>query len=494
MITSVLLTCLAAPSAPAPLAPTLPALIVVQDVDSEKEITAAGEDVAKLLELAKTWKADKKTAASKAAFKRVVELDPENEPAHKGLRHPRYDNKWFESYSAMSKYKREETKRMAEQGLSKYGDEWVPEVDVNFMKMGWAKSEAGGWVDPYYIRVAEHERAMLGEGRELRKEDSTWVSKDELGKWQEGLWKCGEEWVDTETANAYHSNVGTWWQAQGERFDLLATCSMDTLLWARWHADLCFPDLVRLYGLQPTTRPTVVVFKNIEQFNLFAAGEQGKFQPSESSGFSSLHHAYFADSWVDMSSTPPRFLGTGVAYWDATDESVAPFGKHSVRHATGIAYAEAIAPSLKTLGTAISTQSLPDQGTFWSEKPVPRWLYYGGAAYVERYYKDKDAEDPMWPRAWSIENLLKGGELDSLETIFAFNLSLETIPASGRLINEAGLVVSFILDGNCGPVIEAHRAYKSALEKGEGAPEAMAALQAAVIANKADFTKYVASV
>lgn len=493
MLSSVLLSALAVSSTPLPPSVAPVEVSISQDVDHETEIAAAGDDVEKILELARAWKADRQSAAAKAAFNKVLELDAENEEAHKGLRHHKYDNKWFESYSALSKYKREESARMKEQGLSKLGDEWVPTEDLPFLKMGWSKDESGKWLDPFFIKIDEMEAQMQAEGRQLRAEDSTWVHPDDFEKWQEGLWQVGEDWVSTEEANKFHSEIGRWWHTRGERFELFTTCDMDTMLWARWHADQAFADLAKIFGVQPERRPLVVVLRDIEQFNMFAAGSQEKqLQPAESSGFSSLHHAYFADSWY-MGGETPRFLGTGVGYWDAGNKDMAPFGKHSVRHAAGLAYAEAIAPSLMTIANAVSASSPPNLQEFWAEKPIPRWLIYGASAYAERYYKDGNAEDPMWPRAWSLTNLRNQGDLDTLEAIFTFNLSLEAIEASTRLINEAGLVVSFMIDGGCGPVIEAHRAYKSALKSGKGAKEAAEALQAAVIANKDAFDQYVAT-
>jgi hypothetical protein len=495
MFSTLLLSALVATSAPIELASTNSLYTVAQAADHDAEIDAAGDDVEKILELGRSWKSARKSAAAKAAFLRVLELDPENEEAHKGLRHHFYAGQWFTSYSALSKYKRAESEEMKAKGLSRLGDEWVPTADLPFLKMGWAKDESGNWVDPFRLQIAEYEAAMAEEGRELRAEDSSWIHPDDFDKWSEGLWKCGDKWVSLSEANAFHSKLGQWWQARGERFELLTTCDMEVLLWARWHADQAYGDLSRVFGLQPSYRPMLVLMRNIEQFNTFAAGSQAdSFPAAESSGYSSLHNAYFADSWFDPRTTPPRFLGTGVGYWDASDEKVGPFGKHSVRHAAGLAYAEAIAPSLNTLGAALAASAPINLDEFWAEKPIPRWLFYGAAAFAERYYKDVQGEgDPMKYRAWSIANLRSGGDLDSLESIFAFNLSLENIGPSTRLINEAGLVVSFIVDGGCGPVIEAHRAFKSALKKGSGAREAVVALQKAVIDNKEAFEKYVES-
>lgn len=493
MITSVLLTLLAAPSSPAPcLSVSLSSVVFQDEVDHTKEIEAAGTDVEKLLELARSWKKDRKSKEAKAAFARVLELDEENAEAHKGLRHQRYDNQWFKSYSAMAAYRREETKRMEEKGLAKFGDEWVPMSDVPYLKMGWAKDANGAWDDPYFIAKAEHATAMLAEKRELRAEDSSWVLPADFSKWQAGLWQVGEEWVSVEEANTYHAEIDNRWLTRGKHFEVATTCNMDTLLYARWYADLAYPDLVRIFGLEPKHAPQVVVFKNIEQFNIFAAGDgtAGR-QPAEASGFSSLHHAYFADAWYDLGSTPPRFLGTGVAYWDIGDEKLSAFGLHSVRHAAGLAYAEAITPSVQAIGEAISAGAPPDLGEFWAEKAVPRWLFYGGASYVERFFKDEGKNDPWWARTWSVSNIVSAGELDALDSIFEFGLSLDAIPESTRMINEAGLIVSFIMDGECAPVKAAHEAFKKALMAGEDTEETIKALQDSIIENKAAFDGYV---
>jgi len=493
MLSTALLTFLALPASAPSAAPLSPPAI--QEVDHEAEIAAAGDDLEKVLELARAWKEARQSTAAKAAFKRALELDAENEEAHKGLRHHFYDGKWFESYSALSKYKREETARMKEKGLSKLGDEWVPTADLPYLKMGWVKSEAGQWVDPVHAAQAAFEEQMAAEGRQLRPEDSSWVHPDDFDKWTEGLWQVGEEWVSLEQANELHAQITSPWRARGERFDLWTTCDLETLLAARWQADLTFPDLVRIYGVQPSHRPVVIILRDIGQFNSFAAGDQASGLPaSESSGFSSLHHSYFADSLFNPGAEgSPRYIGTGVGYWDSSANYGEIWGKMSARHAAGLAYAEAIAPSLLTIANAISGGAPPNLDEFWREKPVPRWLFYGAAAYVERFYVDETLENPLFQRAASVGDLLGQGDLDPLETVFAFNLSLEAIPASTRMILEAGLVVAFILDGNCGPVIEAHRAYKNALKSGEGAVEAAQALQQAVLANQEAFNQFVTS-
>src|SRR5882672_4427115 len=86
--------------------------LAAQDPALDAKISAAGKDVAKLLELANSLAAGAQDDAAKKVFKKVLELDANNEAAHKGLRHQLYDKKWFESFAELTKYKRDEAARM----------------------------------------------------------------------------------------------------------------------------------------------------------------------------------------------------------------------------------------------------------------------------------------------------------------------------------------------------------------------------------------------
>jgi tetratricopeptide (TPR) repeat protein len=479
------------PVLPLLLSPTLEAALPVPEDDFEKELEAAGEDVGKLLELARAWKEAGKRKESKSAFERVLEVDAENEEAHKALRHHSYDGKWFKSYSALSKYRRAEAKKKAEEGLSRHGDEWVSTADLPYLRLGWIKGEDGKWRRPRDLARAANDEKMLEAGCQLRTEDSSWVDPADFDKWREGLWKCDDEWVTTEKANEYHSQIGQWWVSRGEHFQVLSTCNVDTLRWAQWHADQAYADLVRIYGVEPTTHPPIVVLSDMTEFNTFAAGDQATQQPpAEASGFSSLHFAYFADAWYGGTQEQPQFLGTGVAYWDAGDENFAPFGKLSVRHAAGLSYLEATRPSVITVSEAVAGGAPPDLEAFWAEKGVPRWMIYGAASYVERYYEDPEAGDPLQTRAWAISNLASKGKFDKLEDIFEFSLSLDDIDGSTKMIHEAGLVICFILDGGCEAVTEKHEALKATLKSGEGTEDAVEALQKTLKKNQRKFEKF----
>ena len=222
------------------------------------------------------------------------------------------------------------------------------------------------------------------------------------------------------------------------------------------------------------------MLNSLEQYNTFAAGSQGASGiPVESSGFSSMHYAFFADTWADLSVNPPQYQGTGVAYWDAADEQMKHFGPPAVRHAAGLAYVNT--------DPALRAHAL---GAFWAEKRIPRWLRRGGATYAERYFRDDEAEDPWRMRAWSLSSLKNQGSLDSVEDILAHQLTLEDIEGSVKLINEAGLLVSFMLDGECEPVTKAHEAFKTALAEGGDVAKAVEELEKALEKNEKALKKY----
>jgi hypothetical protein len=454
-----------------------PVALVPQEADEVgQKITDAGTDVAKLLELAKSYQTAENDEAAKKVFERVVELDPEHEEAHKALRHHHYDGKWFKSYAELSKYRREETERMKAQGLARLGDEWVPIADLPYRKMGWTQ-EDGKWIHPGKAARAKDESEKAAAGWK-QQADLVWVAPEEQARWSENLWKCGDQWLAQAEADAYHADLGRWWTLPGQHFVTYSTCDYETVRWINWYADKTYPSLVRLFGIEPSEPPTIVVLKSLDQYNKFATGDQAaQFPPSEIDGFSSLHHAFFAESFFDVSLTPPEYKGSGAAFWDKTNPSLEPWGHFAVRHAAGLSYAEAIDPSWVAVSDFLGGGQ-PATAPFWAEKRIPRWLHYGAASYVERYMPNEDDKEAPWAwREWAIGELKKGGKLDELDRIFAFPLDLNQIEASTRLIHEAGLLVSFILDGGCKSVVQAHQALLDCLRTSKGVPEAVVELQ-----------------
>lgn len=467
----------ASSSVPAAAAP----LAAAQDAELDAKIAAAGRDVAKLLALAASCAAANQAPDAAKVYKKVIEVEPGNEVARKALRHQLYDGKWFESFAELSKYQREEAARMKEKGLARFQDKWVPEADVPFLKMGWVRGEDGAWTDPHEAALAKEVAERQAGGYQFRADDSSWVAPDETEKWAALQWKCGDEWLDMEKANAYHAVVGRWWKLAGEHFVVWTTCAWDVGNLARWHADKTHADLVRLFGVEPRTAPHVVVLNGLEQYNQ-AAGGQGQ-TIDELEGFSSLHGAYFADGWYDATATPPRFQGAGVSYWDAKDARASGWGPFWLRWAAAQSWVDAIDRSWNAIGDRIASgpgDPASAAAAFWGEKRIPRWLRYGAASYVERFMKDPAAgegADPWTLRQFAFGEIKKGGGLRPLSDVFAFRLALEDLPSSSRMYQEAGLVVSYLLDGASGDAALAakHQAFQAALKSGSAADARSAA-------------------
>jgi hypothetical protein len=501
MIAALLLSVL--PTSFVPSAPPVLARQDVADAEVQAKIDAAGKDVAKLLELAKAFAADGKDDPAKKTYKKIVELDPKHEEAHKALRHHFYDGKWFESYAELSKYRREESAKMKEKGLVRFKDEWVPEVDLPYMNMGWVKSESGKWQDPVETARAKQVEEWKAAGYTYRPDDCTWISPEEKAKADAGLMKCGDQWLDLEKANEFHSQIGQWWQLEGEHFFTWSTNDWQGASAARWYADQIYPDMVRLFGLQPAKKPHFVVLNGQEQYNT-AAGGQPPLLP-ETEGFSSLHGAYFSDAFLvpDQATQTALYLGCGVAYWDRKDERLRAWGPYFVRWAAAQSYVDAVDPSWLAISEFIAAAaggSQPTANNFWVEKKIPRWLRYGAASYAERYMKDPDATEGANPwalREFAFGELKKTGTLSKLEDIFTFALDLNDIERSSRLYHEAGLVVSFLLDGADGDkkLREKHQAFKAALksedkDKAKKLADAVEGLQKELAKNEKDIKKF----
>lgn len=489
------------------LAPATASPIARNDAPSTEQreaITKSGSDLARLLELARGWSAANDASAARAAFERVLQLDPRNEEAHLGLGHHAYSGQWFESYAALAKFRRAEDERMlAEKGLVRYRDRWVRPEERGCLELGWAQDASGAWIGPHAAARAVRELELAEKG--WQQQDLTWIPPEEFDRWKEGLWKCGDQWLAPAEADGYHSGIDTAWIAPSEHFVVLSTCDREGVEWIKFWADRTWDDLVRIYGVEPGAKPTpldlagkerdkpaLAVLRSLAQYNELAAGSaEAQRQPVETEGFSSLHYAFYAESWFDRTQTPALYRGAGVAFWDRKDEKLSNYGQHAVRHAAALSFAEAIDPSWNAMAQALQGGITAD--VFWADKQIPRWLRYGAASYCERYFTDTnvgEGGDPLWARKWALANLKSKGGLRKLDDVFEFELSLDDIEGSTQLIHEAGLVVAFVLEGDDAKVEAAHAAFQKALAKGEGAREAAQKLQDALRKSESSIRRF----
>jgi hypothetical protein len=490
---------LSGPESSDPPSPALDSPLQTQEVpELDAKIAAAGRDVAKLVELAKGYTAAGQDAAAKKVYKKVLEVDADHEAARKALGHQLYDKKWFESFAELAKYKREEATQMKAKGLVRVKDAWVSEADAPFLIMGWVKDEHGQWAHPSKLARAKQVAEWQAAGHQFRADDNSWIAPADLEKWTALLFKCGDEWLAIEKANEYHAKIEHPWELEGEHYTVWTTCDWEGGNAARWYADKAYPELVRLFGIAPARKPHFIVLSSLAQYNELSGGNPPLLPESE--GISSLHGAYFADLAFDDSFQPPLYIGAGVCFWDRKDAKLKGWGPYWVRWASAQSFVDAIDPSWTTVAERFGAGAgggPPAAAPFWAEKKIPRWLRYGAASYVERYAKDPEAAegaDPWGLRQFAFGELKKAGGMRKIDDVFAFVLDINKLDDSGRLYHEAGLVVSFLLDGAPGDkkLAEKHQAFQTALKSGSKKDVAAAAdaLQKELAANEANIKKF----
>ncbi|MCY2959822.1 MAG: hypothetical protein NTY35_06615 [Planctomycetota bacterium] len=481
-------------SAPSPsVAPTrlAPEPRVAEDVEFEKRKTEAGDDTAKLWKLYEWCRDSKREKEGKTILKKIVKLEPTHKEANIALGNVFFDGKWFASQKKVDEYKKEkEVAEKTAQGLVAWKDQWVPAEDVPFLDRGLVRDANGNWVD---LEQAK----KLAEG--WVRQDLDWIppaEKENVGK---NLWKCGDQWLPIAEADAYHAELGQWWRIPFERFHLYTTCERDVANQkVKRELENAYDELARAYGTKPQAPLVVIVLRDGAQYSSFANGDEGERRATtDSLGLSSVHHAYFADQNFEPTEDN-RVLGVGVGYWDVSSDKGNKWGVHSVRHALGLSFAEALDPSPKTIEKGRKSPMKGDAfwDSFYAEKRIPNWFRYGAAAYAERYYRDNTVGvggDPLWARKWSVANIQSRGGLRQVKQILDFNLTVEGGPDSEKLINEAGLVVAYLLDGGNAGATEKLKKLQEALTTNKDKKvlgEAQKALEAEILKNEAEIKKF----
>ncbi len=485
----------------------------------ESELAKTDDDPARLWELFLRKQADEarsgESAGAAHVWRRLLRVAPNHAQARGVAGHLRapeqLGNQWFTSQAAHDRFwQRQDRDTAHSKGWVEVNGFWMHPADRALVGKGLVKDlNTGEW-----LSADDRRRIDAGWARQ----DLTWIPPDAASRVDAGEWLVAGEWLTLEQANRRRSRVDSRWRIPSPEVVVHGTADRATLLRAQSEMIAALSALQRVFGIEPQLPLEALVLRDEEQYDTFAFGApDGRRAPAHAGRMHVVHTAHFAESWFESAGASAqatsglatgsvdttgdaglRFEGMGVCYWDPAIPHGDSYGRHAARLAIGLSWVEAIDPSPKAVRDALRTLSrgskIPDHyAAYQAEKLLPAWLRWGAAVYAERYFRDPTVGpdgDAWWARAWSLQNLAERGGLRPLSEVLEFELDPgdpgdRGDPGEGlRWLLEAGVLVAFLVDGECPPVAKVHAAFVDALLKGRLHPKNVAALNDALVANE----------
>jgi hypothetical protein len=451
-------------------------------------LAAAGREVGKLWDLHEWCAKTQLHQHDERVLRAILRLDPGHAAAHQALGHVLAGGQWFTSSAALEAFQQGQDPAIAAaRGWIEYRSIWMhPDDKPNAVK-GWTKDqETGQWLSP-------GDKKKLAEG--WMRQDLEWIHPEDGARVDEGRWWVDGEWLDLARANRRHASIDEMWVIPSAEVLLHSSADRGVSLRAQREMARALVDLRKVFGVEPALPLRVGLLRDEEQYDRFAFGDPDGRRPANHKGrLQVVHSAYFAESWFRRVARKWTYQGMGICYWDTRIPNGDAYGVHAARLAAGFSYVDAIDPSPNAVKKALAAGPGPDHySAYEAEKKLPAWLRWGGAVYAERYFRDTTVPadgDPFWTRKWSLDNLRERGGLRPFDEILAFKLNPDDREDALKLFIEAGLLVAFLVDGDCAPVSAAHAALKKALASGRVDAPTLTALTEALRAHGAELRAF----
>ena len=479
--------------------------------------SAAGQDPAKWWQVYEWCVANERPERGRAALHKLLTIDSEHAQARQALGHRYGLGRWFSSEWALDRALQGQDPTTAaakghvlHQGWWMHPDErsrynkgerkdletgeWLSRGDQKRLAAGWRR-QGLAWIPPAQSRsVASRADAQAPAGAVSRAEAAELDWKRFAGHFfVEG------EWLTESEANAEFAHLDRMWVLPDAEVWMHTTLDRATADRALEVLRAAVHDLRKGLGVEPPLPLHVVMLRDQEQYDRYAFGDpDGRRQGVHAGRLHVVHHAYFGERRFFPEGKRRRFAGAGVGYWEAHAPHGDAYGLHSARLALGLAYVDAVDPSSKTVRAAERAAEIPGtyDAEFAGEKRLPAWLRFGAAVYAERFFLDaqvdptQEGADPFWARTWSLENLALRGGLRPLEDLFAYSWNPDAAQDVGRAMIEAGLVWSFVLDGECEPVRAVHARLRKQLARGTLRIKTLRELEQALLAHESELRAF----
>jgi hypothetical protein len=406
---------------------------------------AAGTDLDQLFQAAVWAKEHGLLNDRRRILQSIIKKDPDHKLAREALGFVEYDGEWMTASKAKVLREREKRKEMEAKGLVSVDGVWVEKDEVKDARKGIFYHDDQ--------RVSRGEKIALSAGMVRHPKTGAFIAEADMAKAEEGMFPLGDdEWGTQEEADRYHAAEQQPWVYRSTYCTVVSNTPLAQILELAQTIDSGIETAQPLFGgiePSPLNRPVIVIARDSDQYRKFGEnfGDEGS--------------AYAVFRAINPFEVP----GVGNVRPVVTNDAEG-WGPYWMRHAAGLAFADAIAADL--------------------EAELPEWFVRGVAGLCERHYVDGVAS------FFGKQHLEKGGVKDLDEWFDRFEISGNL---ENRMLDfnvyQAGLVLAFAMYGGDEDALEAIRAVTDAATKdGKALTKAVTALQKVLIKREDEIREY----
>jgi hypothetical protein len=414
---------------------------------------AAKQDTDALFQVGK-WAEDKGLSAeSKRIYLVILKLKPANEAANKALGNELFEGKWLAGKDAAIARKKALEAEFKAKGMVEVGGVYVGKDEVADAKRGVFHFEGN--------LVTREELQAFGAGKVRHPVTGMIIEPKFLEEAKARKFPIGTEgrWADEKDADAFHNQLEKPWFVRSRYCTLIGTFPVSKMEELKAIADSGVERAWLLMGKQlphPANRPVILIAATDDEFK-----EYGTKFGDETSAFGAF-----------LAGDSERQVKFKLEYQGETRPAICnllhkAWGPYYLRHAAGLAYASGLAE---------------DAGT-----ELPLWLLHAFGGYASRFDSSNDAG------SFAEQHLAKGGVKDLKAWLNSFALNGEMEPKElDYNVFQAGLLLSFIADGDEPKLKEAMKEVSDAITSGKTKvfEKSLEKLQAALIAKEVELRAY----